>query len=85
MRKFLIRMIIVLTLLLLAGCALIFRGNDQPTEPTGTPPPITTSPKPQTGWVEEGGKRYYLDENGQKCTGWRLLSGRRRRCRHRLE
>ena len=62
-------MIIVLTLLLLAGCALIFRGNDQPTgtTPTGTTPPTTTTPEILTGWVEEGGKRYYLDENGQKC------------------
>ena len=72
MRKFLIRTIIVLVLLLLAGCALILMGNDQPqpTEPTGTTPPTTATPKPLTGWVEEGGKRYYLDENGNKCTGW---------------
>ena len=71
MRRFLIRMIIVLALLLLAGCALIFRAPDQPTEPTGSTPPATTAPPAiKTGWVEEGGKRYYLDENGQKCTGW---------------
>ena len=69
MRKFLIRVIIVLTLVLLAGCALILRGGDRPTEPTGTTPP-TGGPQILTGWVEEGGIRYYYDEKGNKCTGW---------------
>ena len=73
MQKFLIRVIIVLTVVLLAGCILILfgiNGPAQPTEPTGTTPPTTTTPEILTGWVEEGGKRYYLDEKGNKCTGW---------------
>ena len=70
MRKFLICTIIVLALLLIAGGALILHGGDHPTEPTGTTPPVTTTPEVLTGWVEEGGKRYYFDKNGNKCTGW---------------
>ena len=57
MQKFLIRVIIVLTVVLLAGCILILfgiNGPAQPTEPIGTTPPTTTTPEILTGWVEEG-------------------------------
>ena len=26
----------------------------------------------EKGWVSENGSKYYLDENGERCTGWLL-------------
>ena len=73
MQKFLLWVIVILTLILLVGCALIFHPGNQPTEPTGSTPPATTVPTEppiKTGWVEENGNRYYYDAAGQKVTGW---------------
>ena len=78
MRKFLLWVIVILTLALLVGCAVIFGGGSHPTEPTGTTPPTTTLPTEPpiiTGWVEEGGNRYYYDENGIALIGWQQLDG----------
>ena len=75
MQKFLIRVIIVLTVILLAGCIVIlvgFNGPTQPSQPAQSQTPTTkpTEPPILSGWVEEGGKLYYLDEDGNKLTGW---------------
>ena len=73
MRKFLIWVIAILTLILVACCALILGAGNRPTNPTESTPPATTlptEPSIPTGWVEQDGKRYYYDENGQIVTGW---------------
>lgn len=78
MRKFLLWVIVILTLALLVGCAVIFGSGSHPTEPTVTTPPTTTLPTEPpivTGWVEEGGNRYYYDENGIALIGWQQLDG----------
>lgn len=56
----------------------------QPTEPTHTDPPTqppieppteppTEPPAPKIGWIEEGGKRYYYDENSVMLFGWQTI------------
>ena len=74
MRKVLLWMIVILTVILLASCAFLISSGNQPTEPTAPPTvPTTTAPTEPpiiTGWVEKDGNRYYYDENGMPMTGW---------------
>ena len=76
MQKFLLWVIAILTLILIGCTALILiaGGNTNPTDPVPNPSTHTTAPSTAptipTGWVEQDGKRYYLDENGQIVTGW---------------
>ncbi len=81
MKKTLLWVVAILTLLLLVGCAFIFGGGNQPTEPTDTTPPTTEAPPPLTpltGWVESDGSRYYYDAYGAPVTGWQEVDGLKR-------
>jgi D-alanyl-D-alanine carboxypeptidase len=74
----------VLLCLLLIGCA------QEPSVETTLPPETTVHPTTQpttepttvpttvplvTGWIEEGGNRYYYSEDGIPVTGWLELDG----------
>lgn len=61
MKKFLI---VLLVLAVLAGTAYYFRE-----------PLIDLLPIDQSGWVEENGNRYYLNEKGDPVTGWQQMDG----------
>lgn len=79
MRKLLTWVIVLLTLLLILGCALIFRHEPAaaPTEPTSPSQTPTAAPTITSGWQEKDGKRYYFDESGRAHTGWLELGGQR--------
>ena len=40
-------------------------------------PQAETQTEIQTGWVQEGSATYYLDANGAKVTGWRMIDGQK--------
>lgn len=54
----------------------------EPTEPTGEPTngptdaPTDPEPTGVVGWVDEGGSRYYMLENGTFATGWMEMEGK---------
>jgi len=78
---------------LLAGCSLLLpQPTDAPpvqttpptttvpptTVPPTTQPPVTTlPPAPKIGWIEEGGKKYYYNENSVMLTGWQEIDEQR--------
>jgi hypothetical protein len=79
MRKFLIWVITILTLILVACCGLILIAGNHSTNPSGSTPPATTpstEPSIPTGWVEQDGKQlvsvplYRNDEDGGSDGFW---------------
>lgn len=75
MRYFILILILSLAL---SGCGFV--PEPPQTTPPTTPPttvptvPPTTDPL-RTGWVEEGGLRYYYDSEGIPVTGWQEIQG----------
>ena len=65
--------LLLLVSLLLTGCMTVVPGPEQ-TKPSATKP---TETEPPTGWVKEGGKTYYLRDNGSRHIGWLELEGKR--------
>jgi hypothetical protein len=63
-KKFLI---VLLVLAVLGGTAFYFRE-----------PILDLLPIDRSGWVEQDGNRYYLNEKGDPLTGWQQLEGSRR-------
>ena len=74
------RYIILLVALsfILSGCFTVIPGQMQ-TDPTDTKDATegTTETALATGWVKEGGKTYYILEDGSRHTGWLELNGTR--------
>ncbi len=76
MRRFLIWVIVLLTLLLIIGFTLVFRNSgSDPTEPSSPSHAPTAAPSRSEGWIERDGKRYYFDANGLAHSGWLYSDG----------
>ena len=69
--------LLLLTALLLTGCASVVEPGPQQTEPKITAP---TKPTVVTGWVQENGNTYYIREDGKRHIGWLELEGKRYYC-----
>lgn len=65
---------VVLLVLLICAVASCSGANDRPGgETTGS----TAAPAPQFGWMEDGGRIYYVNQDGSRPTGWFDLDGKR--------
>ena len=49
----------------------------QTTVPVQTTEPVPETTLPVSGWMEDDGGRYYLDDNGHRVTGWLEKNGQR--------
>ncbi len=76
MKRYLILLLVLA--FLLSGCITVIPGktpsdDTKPSQATTE----TTGQTIQTGWIKEGGKTYYLTEDGSRHTGWLELNGKR--------
>ena len=62
-------------LLFVSGCSFNSDSGVSDPEATDEVTPVPTE-KPQTGWVEQGGRYYYLLEDGSKATGKHEIDGK---------
>lgn len=63
---------------ILSGCFTVIPGQTQSgADKPGETTTETTQQTVQTGWVEEGGKTYYIREDSSRHTGWLELNGTR--------
>ena len=68
----LMALLLVLMIWGIASCT----GSSDPQDTTGSTGSLQdTSPK--YGWMEENGKRYYLNSDGSRATGWLEVDGKR--------
>lgn len=74
--RFLILVAAAAALLILLVCTVVSCSGSNPQsggETTGS----TAEPVPQFGWMEEDGRKYYVNQDGSRPTGWFELDGKR--------
>ena len=59
--------------LLIFGVSSCVHSGSEEKETTGS----TEDTTPKTGWLEENGRRYYVNQGGTRATGWLELDGRK--------
>lgn len=82
--------LMIVFIILIGAIIVICNNNDAPAEESSSSSEVSSQPelsKPvessipeesqiiETGWKEENGKKYYLDENGNKFTGVNTIDG----------
>lgn len=74
--RFVILMAVLALLLVLLVSAVASCSNTDP-QPNKETTGDTGGPAPHSGWFEENGRRYYLNEDGTRPAGWFELDGKR--------
>lgn len=70
----LMAVLLLLLVLLISAVASCSKADPKPGQETnGT----TTEPTPQFGWMQEDGKKYYVNQDGTRPSGWFDLDGKR--------
>lgn len=64
----------VLLILMIIGIVSCANSNNNPNPDSTT---SSTDSEPTFGWMEEDGKRYYLNQDGTRPSGWLELDGKR--------
>ena len=74
--RFVILMAVLAALLILLISLIVSCSNSDP-KPGKETTDTTGEPAPQFGWMEENGRKYYLNADGTRPTGWFELEGKR--------
>ncbi len=74
--RFVMLMAVLAALLILLISLIVSCSNSDP-NPGKETTDTTGEPGPQYGWMEENGRRYYLNADGTRPTGWLELDGKR--------